>query len=33
MDFDFSRKIPIGVQSFEEMRNDKFLYFENALFV
>ena len=27
MDFDFSRKIPIGIQSFEKMRNDKYVYF------
>ena len=33
MDFDFSRKIPIGVQSFEVMRNDKFLYVDKTSFL
>ena len=33
MDFDFSRKIPIGVQSFEVMRNDKFLYVDKTPFL
>ena len=33
MDFDFSRKIPIGVQSFEVMRNDKFLYVDKTHFL
>ena len=30
---DFSRKIPIGVQSFEVMRNDKFLYVDKTEFI
>ncbi len=33
MDFDFSRKIPIGVQSFEKMRNDKYLYVDKTKYV
>lgn len=33
MDFDFSRKIPIWVQSFEVMRNDKFLYVDKTHFL
>ena len=33
MDIDLSRKIPIGVQSFEVMRNDKFLYVDKTPFL
>lgn len=33
MDFDFSRKIPIGIQSFEKMRNDKYLYVDKTKYV
>ncbi|UTY24978.1 ATP-binding protein [Treponema denticola] len=33
MDFDLSRKIPIGVQSFEKMRNDKYLYVDKTKYV
>ena len=33
MDFDFSRKIPIGIQSFEKMRNDKYLYVDKTRYV
>lgn len=31
--FDFSRKLPIGVQSFEVMRNDRFLYVDKTEFL
>ncbi|QSI05789.1 ATP-binding protein [Treponema pedis] len=30
---DFSRRLPIGVQSFEVMRNDKFLYVDKTEFI
>ncbi|WP_029410092.1 AAA family ATPase, partial [Treponema pedis] len=30
---DFSRRLPIGVQSFEVMRSDKFLYVDKTEFV
>ncbi|UTY32048.1 ATP-binding protein [Treponema putidum] len=33
MDFDLSRKIPIGIQSFEKMRNDKYLYIDKTKYV
>ncbi len=33
MDFDFSRKMPIGIQSFEKMRNDKYLYVDKTKYV
>ena len=33
MDFDFSRKMPIGIQSFEKMRNDKYLYVDKTEYV
>ncbi|UTC64309.1 ATP-binding protein [Treponema sp. OMZ 788] len=32
MDFDFSRKIPIGVQSFEDLRRKNFLYVDKTLY-
>ncbi|UTC62825.1 ATP-binding protein [Treponema sp. OMZ 787] len=32
MDFDFSRKIPIGVQSFEDLRKKNFLYVDKTLY-
>ncbi|UTC76529.1 ATP-binding protein [Treponema sp. OMZ 799] len=33
MDFDLSRKIPIGVQSFEKMRNDNYLYVDKTRYI
>ncbi|UTY34459.1 ATP-binding protein [Treponema putidum] len=33
MDFDLSRKIPIGIQSFEKMRNDRYLYVDKTKYV
>ncbi|UTD13528.1 ATP-binding protein [Treponema denticola] len=33
MNFDFSRKMPIGIQSFEKMRNDKYLYVDKTKYV
>lgn len=32
MDFDFSRKIPIGIQSFEDLRRKNFLYVDKTLY-
>ncbi|UTC75051.1 ATP-binding protein [Treponema sp. OMZ 792] len=32
MDFDFSRKIPIGIQSFEDLRRKQFLYVDKTLY-
>ena len=32
-EMDFSRKLPIGVQSFEVMRNDKFMYVDKTEYV
>ena len=33
MDFNLSRKVPIGIQSFEKMRNDKYLYVDKTKYV
>ena len=32
MDFDFSRKIPIGIQSFEDLCRKNFLYVDKTLY-
>ncbi|MGI5112784.1 AAA family ATPase, partial [Treponema putidum] len=32
MDFDLSRKIPIGIQSFEDLRRKNFLYVDKTLY-
>ncbi|UTC66744.1 MULTISPECIES: ATP-binding protein [unclassified Treponema] len=32
MDFDLSRKVPIGIQSFEDLRRKKFLYVDKTLY-
>ena len=33
MDIDLSRKIPIGIQSFEKMRSDKYLYVDKTRYI